>query len=178
MSRLRGEVNRILKQIAAHGDRKSKAELYNLTANHLLTVARRYVKNKADADDAVMNAFIKAFRHAGSFDSRKDGYNWLCKIVEREALELNGREDVFVSDLPNVAEEPTFIEQAEINDEAERYLNSLKPEAREIIYLRFWEDLTVREIAARLGKTKSAVHKAIVKALKDLKEQTKKGGLS
>ena len=84
MSTLRGEVNKLLSGIKA-GKEDSKEKLFELTYNHLKIIARCYVHNKNDIEDVLQIAYLKVFRYINAIDVSKDGYNWLCKIVQNEA---------------------------------------------------------------------------------------------
>ena len=52
----------------------------------LLSVARRFLRNNEDAQDAVQEAFIKAFRAIGTFEERAQLHTWLHRILVNTAL--------------------------------------------------------------------------------------------
>ena len=60
MSFLGKQTNEILLRIK-QGDEASKNELFNLTYNHLIIVAQKYLNNKSNAEDVVSSAYLKAF---------------------------------------------------------------------------------------------------------------------
>ena len=84
MSILRTEVNKILIKIKK-GDEESKNVLFEKTYNHLKTIAYPYVRNKDDVEDVLVEAYLRMYQYVSSFDPKKDGYNWMCKIVQNVA---------------------------------------------------------------------------------------------
>jgi hypothetical protein len=52
----------------------------------LLCVARRILRNEADAEDAVQEAYLSAVRHFGKFEGRSSILTWLTAIVVNQAL--------------------------------------------------------------------------------------------
>ena len=88
MSLLRGEVNRILKKLKS-GNNAMMQELYQVTANHLKVIAYQYIFNKNDWEDVLMETYIRVQKYIQTFNDEKDGYNWLCRIVENIAHDMN-----------------------------------------------------------------------------------------
>ena len=52
----------------------------------LLSVARRFLGNNEDAEDAVQEAFIRAFKSIHTFEERAQLHTWLHRIVVNTAL--------------------------------------------------------------------------------------------
>ena len=77
MSRYAKEVNACLSEIQK-GNRAQFAVLFDLTANHLRVIAKKYLFNKSDCDDVVSDAYLKVYQYINTFDNNQDGYNWLC----------------------------------------------------------------------------------------------------
>ena len=88
MSILRNEVNKILKGIK-EGDVSKQQELIESTCNFLKVISYKYLYNKDDVEDVVMEAYMKVYRSIDSCDLSLDGYNWICKIVENTAYDFN-----------------------------------------------------------------------------------------
>lgn len=175
MSILRKDVNKILIRIQK-GEEKSKNVLFEMTYNHLKVIAYPYVRNKADLEEVLIDAYLRIYQYATGFDAKKDGYNWMCKIVQNVARDFN--KSVF-QELSLEEVEPTapFIETEEniaLKDEVQRLLQPYPERDRKMMYLRFWEDRTIEEIAKALDMKKSNVHKRISKILKEILKTNKK----
>ena len=169
MSSLREKVNKLLVGVQS-GDERCKKELFELTYNHLKVIARRYVCDLNDVEDVLQNAYLKAFKYVNALDKSKDGYNWLCKIVQNEAYSY-GKDNL---DCLPLEEHSYRVDQRDVldcisqQDELRRYLEGYSALDRQLIYLRFYEGNTYREIAQKLQMKKSNVHRRITKILKEI----------
>jgi RNA polymerase sigma-70 factor (ECF subfamily) len=68
------------------GDPLAFERLVREHSPRMLTVARRFMKDDADAADALQDAFVSAFRAIGSFDGKSSLSTWLHSIVIRACL--------------------------------------------------------------------------------------------
>ena len=68
------------------GDPDAYETLVRVHGGRLLSVARRFLPNNEDAQDAVQEAFIKAFRAIGTFEERAQLHTWLHRILVNTAL--------------------------------------------------------------------------------------------
>src|SRR5436190_16580700 len=68
------------------GDPEAFEALVRTHSGRLLSVARRFLPNEQDAQDAVQDAFIRAFRAIGNFQERAQLHTWLHRIVVNSAL--------------------------------------------------------------------------------------------
>lgn len=175
MSKYAKDVNKLLKAIKK-GDTSKFDKLFDLTANHLLGVARYYLENKSYFEDVVTDVFEKVFIYIYAYDENQDGYNWMCKITENVAHDYNRK-------LPQ--ELPLFeVSEQDIKQELridELYLDvslavdKLDRESREMVFKRFYFDQSYEEIGKDFNLTKSAVKKRIDKILIKLKKLLKTG---
>ena len=174
MSILRKDVNKVLIKIKK-GDEESKNVLFEMTYNHLKSIAYPYVRDKADVEDVLIEAYLRIFQYVATFDSNKDGYNWMCKIVQNVARDWDKSFFKGVS-LEDVEQNVPIIEMEEtiaMQDEVQRLLQPYSERDRKMMYLRFWENRTIEEIAKSLGMGKSNVHKRISKILEEILQKEK-----
>jgi RNA polymerase sigma-70 factor (ECF subfamily) len=77
-----------LVRLCQQGHPRAQEAAYQLYADRLYRLTQRYIRDQADAEDVLMTAFVKAFRHINSFAYRDDGSleGWLRKIVVNESL--------------------------------------------------------------------------------------------
>src|SRR5687767_15861003 len=68
------------------GDEAAYEELVQAETRHLLAVARRLLRNEEDAQDAVQQAFLAAFRALPTFHGQSRLTTWLHRIVTNAAL--------------------------------------------------------------------------------------------
>lgn len=174
MSILRKDVNEVLIKIKS-GDEESKNVLFEKTYNHLKSIAYPYVRNKADVEDVLIEAYLRMYQYVATFDPKKDGYNWMCKIVQNVARDW-GKDFFQGVSLEDVKPNGLMIEMEEMiatKDEVQRLLQSYSDRDRKMMYLRFWENRTIEEIAQALEMKKSNVHKRISKILKEILKKEK-----
>ncbi len=174
MSYLRTKINPLLLAIK-EGDKSKRQALYDETYYHLKKVAGHYAVNKDDWEDILMDAYAKAFRYIYSFNEKADGYNWLCKIVQNVANDYN-RKVVVTEALENAESELVITMSPGIETKADLNQELLKLSARDqkILYLRFWEGLSLEKVGEIVGVSKSYVHKRECQLLKLLKNNLSK----
>ena len=123
MSILRKDVNKVLIKIK-QGDEESKNVLFEKTYNHLKSIAYPYVRNKADVEDVLIEAYLRIYQYVATFDPNKDGYNWMCKIVQNVARDWDKNFFQSVS-LEDAEQNGPVIEMEEMiatQDEVQRLL--------------------------------------------------------
>jgi RNA polymerase sigma factor (sigma-70 family) len=120
------------------------------------TLARYLLHDEHDAQDAVQNAALKAFRHFGSF-RQGDARAWLLAIVRNSCYDWHkshridratislGEDAESVAD-PRFADDPAV--QASDRDRVRAAVDALPAELKEVIVLRELNDLSYREIGA------------------------------
>lgn len=169
MSRLGKDVNKILQGIK-DGDEKCKKLLFDTTHNHLKIVARRYVHNQDDVEDVLQNVYLRVFKYIESWERSKDGYNWICRIVQNEAYRLNAKNPVHLP-LEDYAKNPTSKDITEgilAKDELERYLSVYSELDQELVKMKFGEDYSYSEIAKKLNLKKATVHRRVSIIIKEI----------
>ena len=170
MSYLGKEVNRLLKGIK-QGNNSLRNELYIVTINFLRVVAWGYAFNKDDIEDILMETFLRVFKSISTFDSKKDGYNWMCKILQNVAYDYNRRNGETVE----FEEEFYSFENFEFDelldkDQVGRAILKLSRDEQHLIYLYFYKCLTFRQIAHKIGGKKSTIHHNVKQILEEIEK--------
>jgi len=141
-------------------------------------LARWLMRSDSDAEDAVQQAYLRAFRYLESF-SGTDGRSWILTIVRRacyDALQKRRTEregfgyaadldDDEVAQIPDAAADPEAALLRK-SDSAliDRLVDALPPEFREVVVLREFEDMSYREIAAVVGVPLGTVMSRLARA--------------
>ena len=172
MSKLRSEINLILRNIQ-RGDKAQEKVLYDFTFNYLKVIARKYASNKNDCEDILAESYLRIFKYINTADASKDGYNWLCKIVQNVAYDFNKKCEPTIS-----LESASFSKDTEIaedciydKDELLTEIRKLPVYEQKLIYMRFYEDRTYSQIAKSLNSKKSTVHKQVLNIIKKIREK-------
>ena len=151
---------------AKASDRAALGELLDAHATQAYRVALHILRNKADAEDATQNAFVKAFTQLGRFEERSSFATWLLRIVTHEALNLHrSRQTRFAfwqRQAQSVEGEET-VESAVLarveHQELWRAVNQLKTNDRLVLTLSYFMELSEAEVAEALGIKRGAARK-------------------
>ncbi len=140
-------------------------------------LARWLMRNEADAQDMVQEAYLRALRFFGGFHGT-DARAWLLTIVRNtcytwlkrsRSLELSGDLDEIVltkeSDEPNPEASHVLKVQSQLISEA---IEKLPIEFREVVILRELEELSYKEIASITGIPIGTVMSRLSRARKRL----------
>ncbi len=155
------------------GDGDAFEVLVRTHSGRLLSVARRFLPNEQDAQDALQDAFIRAFKAIGSFESRAQLPTWLHRIVVNSALmKLRERrrkpeeslEDLlptFMADGHQTSDSRDWSDAVLERKDSARVVHAaiarLPEQYRVVIVLRDLEERDTAETAALLNTTPSAV---------------------
>lgn len=144
-------------------------------------IALHDCRNHDDAEDVMQNVFFRLYRFDPTFDGEEHVRRWLIQVTVRESRRLfskpfRKREELMHEIQMGVygtEEERTQVGEKE---EAGRILADvlmLPRKYRIVIYLYYYEEYTVKEIAGILGKKESTVQTELWRARKKLKEKWK-----
>lgn len=111
------------------------------------------VGNREDAEDALQEAALKAYRSLDRYDPSRPFKGWWLAILRNCCRDLLRRRQARPATAAiDQADPPQDRPQsAEPDDELSRALGQLSPPHREILELRYFGDCSYRDIAAALG---------------------------
>jgi RNA polymerase sigma-70 factor (ECF subfamily) len=173
--------------LAAAGDGAAFELLMRRHNQLLLRTARSILKNDAEAEDAVQEGYLRAWRALGEFRTESRLSTWLVRIVANEALGRLRRTGAQVIPLEAAMTSPEPETQAAFTDTPERgpehsalrsqvrtLLESridLLPEAyRTVFMLRAVEEMSVEEVAQALDIPEATVRTRFFRARSLLRE--------
>jgi RNA polymerase sigma factor (sigma-70 family) len=142
----------------------------------LYHVIRRQVPSHEDADDVLQNTFIKIFRHLDSFENRSELYTWMYKIASNEVINHLKRqkrsrsEELGGSDLRQA---DAYLNTDELVDTLEGIVQKL-PERQQMVFrMRYYDELSYKEMATLLQLTEGALKASFHHAVKKIEEEIK-----
>jgi RNA polymerase sigma-70 factor, ECF subfamily len=162
------------------GSRSAAAAVVQQHNRGLWRIARGILGNDADAEEAVQDAYVRAFSSIDGFRGDASLGTWLARIVVNEALRRLERRKPTV-DLDDVAEQlppdhagsatmpsPAGPEHAAARAEIQRLLetavDALPPEFRAVFMMRVVEQMSIEETAGLLrippATVKTRLHRA------------------
>ena len=167
---------------AAAGSRAAFEELVSRYAGRLSAFLRTRSTSREDLEDLVQETFLRAYRNIDRYDARWKFATWLYTIGVRLAISRHraaGSRPVQGIDSDPACPLPGPQESLLLREEAERRKNiwaiagCLGPAAYEALWLRYAEELPVKEIARAMGKTQMGVRALLHRSRERLAEKLK-----
>jgi len=175
---------------AKDGSAAAQKYLFDLMADRLLIICRRYVKSPQDAEEIMLDGFYKFFKNLPSFAYQGEAalFVWIKKIMINECLMFLRKKNVFSIVSDSNAEDIPLEEEAINNLSAAEIFNliiQLPVGYRTVFNLYEIEGMGHKEIAALLGisegtsksqlsKSKILLQKMLLqKGIKYVKRKTK-----
>lgn len=175
-------------RIAQRQDREAFALLYRRYERPAHGLLMHIVRDTTRAEDALQEAFLNVWRHAGTLRDETNVRGWVLRIVAHEGLrtirqrrrlarqvELDRAGQVEASDAPVAVEARG---DAELSEALRREIAGLDAEARSLIALYFGGGLSQREIGEALDLTQQAISKKMGDALARLRRGLAQAGFA
>ena len=166
--------DRIIIQQVLAGDVEAFSRLVDRHYARCARVAFRILGNREDAEEAIQDAFLRAFKALGDYQDRERFSAWLTRILVnqcRTVLARTKRRDALFADLD--LQRLAFTSSPESEDavwpELEHVLDRLPAEQREAIVLKYADDLTYEEMSRITGAGESALKMRVQRAFARLR---------
>ncbi len=169
-----------------NGNADALTVLFERHSALLFAIARRILRNDAEAEDAVQQTFLDVFRSIQQFDPEKASFKtWLLMFAYQRVFNSRrslaaarfAETDPFDELLPELScKTQSTYSLAEISVLVEQVLRQLQPRQRRTIELVYYEGLTAEEISARTGETVRVVRHNLYRGLERLRKTVGKGG--
>ncbi|HSL84011.1 MAG TPA: sigma-70 family RNA polymerase sigma factor [Thermoanaerobaculia bacterium] len=169
-----------LVRAVAAGDQGAVAALWDRHAPVLLGLARRVLKDPADAEEVVQEAFLHLWRQAGRYDpSRASVPTWLALVTRSRAIDRLRTRGVVDRAHAAAGKEAgpghasgdgaARVLHAERAKRVRAELAAIPEEQRRVLELAFFEGLTQAEIAERIDIPLGTVKTRTLLAMKKLR---------
>lgn len=131
-------------------------------------IALNSCKNKYDADDVVQNTFMKLLKYKKEFDNEEHIRNWLIRVAINECKTMwMSIWKTRVTKLPEVHDVP--LQENEKSEELLQQVWLLPVKYREVMYLYYYEEFSVKEVANILKISETAVQTRLQRGRQKLK---------
>ncbi|MDH7570615.1 MAG: sigma-70 family RNA polymerase sigma factor [Armatimonadota bacterium] len=169
--------------LAKRGDREAFEELFRRHYRQVFAVVFRVLNNPAEAEDAVQDAFVRAFNGLRGFRGEAAFGTWLCRIAINVALRRAQRTRVPLaslseaggeaaeSDPPDPVNMEELVHQRAEAGEIRRAVAALPPKHRAVVSLRYFEGYSCEEISRVLGCSVGTVWSRLHHAHRKLRER-------
>ncbi len=160
------------------GDQNAMGTLYDRYSPLVYAVGLRVLADTAAAEDVLQEVFMQLWRNPARFDASRGSLGaWLAVIARNRAIDaLRKRryesdiEDIVVSVEPDLASE---ADRSRAAKNVRDVLNGMHPAQRQALEMAFYEGLTHREIAAKVGEPLGTIKTRIRAGLLALRKALK-----
>lgn len=162
------------------GDRAQFEQYYHKYKDKIFTYLMYRVNLDRDvAEDLLMEVFLKAYERFNQYEEEKGAFkSWIFAVAHNHLL--NFYRDRKVVDSLEVLEEEGFVvpskDDVEMNvgveiekDNAQEALQCLNEDEREVIIMRFINELSISEISLFINKTEGATRTFLSRAMNSLR---------
>ncbi|MGE5425790.1 MAG: RNA polymerase sigma factor [Bacillota bacterium] len=158
---------------AKAGNSDAFGSLYDAYIKKIYNFVYYKTLNQENAEDITSTVFIKAWEKLSQFQDGNFGA-WLYAIARNAVVDFYRREKpaLDIEDCWDLSDGQDFlgsIDRVLEISKVKEAMSSLRVQEREILIMRFWQELSFQEIGERLGKNEGAVKMAASRALKALK---------
>ena len=171
---------------AKAGDISAFETLVGRYERKIFRLTQNITQNREDAEDAMQEAFLKAFEHLQSFEGNSRFYTWLVRIAVNQALmklrkrrpnvvsldeEIDTGEDLVPREVEDWGPSPADrYAQTELSEILTKVIGELDPPFRIVFQLRDIEELSTEETADALGLSVPAVKSRLLRARLKLRQ--------
>ena len=145
-------------------------------SHRLFLLALSFTKNHTDAEDVLQDAFLRLWTHTAPFTDEEH----MDKFLTRVCINLcrNLLRSPFRKRWTVAAEEAMQLYTFDVPEDRDLFcaVMALPDRERTVVHLFYYEDMSVKEIAAALRIGQSAVKTALHRARNHLKEYLKEDG--
>ena len=166
---------------ARAGDPIAFSKLVEAYQKPVYNLAYRLLGNSVEAEDAAQETFIRAYTKLETYDPSRKFSSWMLSIASHYCIDMLRRRranELSIDELPPMvdlsmpkATQPEHaVMEGQAADEVQQLLDTLPPSYRTPVILRYWYDMSYREIANTMGVTESTIKTRLHRARAKLAE--------
>ena len=167
------------------GDSEVFDLLYLRYRDRIYGVIRSIISNREDALDITQDVFLKAYQGLGNFKRTSQFYSWIYRITINRCIDFMRRRSKHSVLCDNPVSDEEFypleahrrssspskaVEREEFRKYLHRAVVQLTPKQREVFILRYREELPLKEIGNKMGRSIGTVKAHLFQAHRNLRE--------
>jgi RNA polymerase sigma-70 factor (ECF subfamily) len=172
---------------AKAGDVSAFETLVSRYERKIFRLTQNITQNREDAEDAMQEAFLKAYEHLDNFEGNSRFYTWLVRIAVNQALmklrkrrpnqisldeEIETGEDSIPREVEDWGPSPEQrYAQTELSGILSQVIGELDPSFRTVFQLRDIDEMSTEETAEALGLSVPAVKSRLLRARLKLRQK-------
>lgn len=161
------------------GDAAAFDEIVRRFQDRIFRLASVWLYDSQLAGDATQEVFVRSYKGLRTFHFRSAPFTWLYRTTKNVCREFNRvRRTEALLDEPgdNTSNPERQLVDYESARDVRRLVAELPERQREVVMLRIFEDLSVRDTAQSMGCREGTVKALLHKAIKKLKLTAQSGG--
>lgn len=163
----------LVKRAKQH-DEKALTQLLSFYQTYLYQIAYLYCKNQEQALDAVSECVTKVYLNLPKLKEPKYFKTWMTRILINEVLDgIKKRKDLISYDrLRDAGYEAEYAEDTITQEERldlYRALDSLKPDYKKVLILKYFQDFSIKEISDLMDMSESSIKVLLHRGRKKLR---------
>ena len=167
------------------GDSEVFDLLYLRYRDRIYGVICSIISNREDALDITQDVFLKAYQGLGNFKRTSQFYSWIYRITINRCIDFMRRrskhsvlcdnpvsdEEFYPLEAHRRSSSPSkLVEREELRTYLHRAVVQLSPKQREVFILRYREELPLKEIGDKMGRSIGTVKAHLFQAHRNLRE--------
>jgi RNA polymerase sigma-70 factor (ECF subfamily) len=170
--------DRELIELANNGDSDAFEALYYRYRDWVYCLACRFTNNRQDVLDVVQETFTCLLGKFPGFELTASMTTFLYPVVKRFSCAMRNKSRRFTSEkeIPDILVASTSKETTRSRPELAAVLAGLSDEQREVMLMRFVDDMNLKEIAEALNIPISTAKSRLYRALRTLRNNSRTKG--
>lgn len=177
------KADRALARLASGGDRRAFQTIVDSHKQRMFTVARSVLQDAALAEDAVQEAFIKAYRALPEFRGDALLSTWLFRITYLAAIDTQRKQQRYLRlatepetsienmDTRRSATTESSLEGEQLQRDILSALQQLSPFEQTVFTLRHLQNFKLREIAEVVDRSEGTIKNILFRAIRKMRDQ-------
>ncbi|HOC79571.1 MAG TPA: RNA polymerase sigma factor [Caldisericia bacterium] len=170
----------------AKGDEDAFRCLYDEFGAYVFKIVAMQLHNNSKAEELTQDIFLKIWRFASKYDPSRPFKPWLSRVVSNEIISYRRAQEERTESIEELAEtgytpaeEMDSYRDRQLSDdisyELQNAMGILTDNQRQVVVMKYYEGLKIREIADGLGIGESAVKARLYTALETLSTTAQRG---
>ena len=173
------ETNLIERLQSRRHKERAFSELLDLYQERIYWHIRKMVYSHEDANDILQNTFVRVYRSIDKFEGKSSLMTWIFRIAYNESLRFLEREkkrrhqsmeDVSAYQLGKL-KESEYFDGDELHEKLLYIVEGLTEKQRRVFQMKYFDDLSFREISEVLDVSESTLKSAYYAAVKVIEEK-------
>ncbi len=173
---------------ARQGNKEAFGKLIEAYQAPVFNLAYRMLGNADEAEQAAQEAFIRAWVRLDSYDPAHKFSTWLLSITSNYCIDqIRKRRAQLLSIDGPLPSHPALMSEGSAGPEdqvvageqqeiVQQLLNTLPPDYREAVVLRYWYDMSYEEIAEVMATSVSAIKSRLFRARRQMADTSMEMG--